>query len=654
MIHEVLLQNTQCEAIIIRGTDMHGVEIPHPLFMIRHALSGFYGSAGTLVVHKNGAVGLWTDSRYEIAAQDICTARAWDLFIHSEHAWESQVKWISQKSYTNAQSHTASIALCELQHSHREYTELASCAKKSGYTLKNIPHATLHTRALHFLQQPYDERGVSTLSNTNIVTNSTKIWHVHEKKIPYKVQEKLCVMENYIHTMHAHCFISANIHEIAYLTGLRGQIMPHLMLCPCVLAIIHNATSQKMCYVFMLPHKLCNASFTQKLHTYLNVPIETIQCIPYENLMKETIDVSHFTKFFAEYIDPIILYDPDHVPSALVHALQSDAIIRKCGGILHARESPLKYVKDVRSDGEIALIRESVLVDCTALLEALCEVVEKLSEGEILYEKSIAEIVQKHRKAQRGFLEESFQTISAAGENGALPHYAITDTKGSRIQSDEPYLLDCGAHYACETHAGTTDITRSFLFSKLISCATHNAHTENNEKIHAYKEDYTAVLKAHIALATSVFPSATRGKDLHENVRDVLKKQNNRTYEHGTGHGVGFCTDVHEGICGISARGLCEDCFKPNMVLSNEPGYYVKNVWGIRLENVMRVREGESSDSLQFETLTFFPFQQNLVIESKLTELEKTWFCNYQDACKNMLEHRVSKGARALLERLTS
>ncbi len=653
MNHASLLQGMQCEALIIRGTDIHGMEMPHALFMIRHALSGFYGSSGTLVIHKNNAVALWTDSRYEIVAKDICRARKWDLFIQTENSWESQVQWISQQSqinvHTNISSDTlsqgASIVLCELQHSYSEYMKIKSYAQKAGFIVKNIPHAVLHTRAVHFLQEQNDVRGIDTLSNTSILTKDTDVWHIHDKNVFYNIQEKLQIIEHYKEEKHAHCFISANLHEIAFLTGLRSNILPHLMLCPCVLAVIYNATIQKNHYVFMLPQKLCNASFMQKLSKYLNVSIETIQCLPYENLLKETIDLSHITKLLAQYHKPIMLYDPDSLPVALVHALQNDT------AMLQAIESPLKHRKDVRNDNEITLIKESALVDCTALLEAFHEVVEKLTHGETLYEKSVVEIVQKHRKAQSGFLEESFQSISAAGKNGALPHYAIANTKGNRIQSNEPYLLDCGAHYACATHAGTTDITRSFLFSKLIPCETMH---EDTKQIQAYKADYTAVLKAHIALATSIFPSNTKGKDLHEKVRDVLRKQNNRTYEHGTGHGIGFCTDVHEGSYSISTQGLCEHCVKPNMILSNEPGYYVQDIWGIRLENMLRVCEGTHAQFLQFETISFFPFQGNLVITENLTELEKTWFYDYQTTCKNILEPRVSKGARTLLEKLTS
>ncbi len=628
------------------------MEMPHAAFMVRHALSGFYGSAGTFIVHKSGAVGLWTDSRYELAAQKICTAKGWSLIISSECAWEMQAQWIAEHSEAPRSTQKALIVLCELQFSQSEYKELTLCTQQYGYRLQNISHASLCKRALQVLKQRNDERGIALLSNNTIVKDTKDLWHLCEKHVPYNALEKLHALKNFVKNKGAHCFVSANIHEIAYLTGLRATLLPYLMLCPCVFALIHAL--QDTHYVFMLPEKLCTTSFAESLHKHLAVPLKSIHTIAYEALMKETIDVSNFTSMLQRHQNPHVLYDPKNIPSALVHALEGDSTMRACKGTLEEVTSPLRSIKDVRSDAEIALIRESIAVDCAALLEALSEVVEKLEQDETLYEKSIAEIVQKHRKAQAGFLEESFQSISAAGVNGALPHYAIADGAGSLIKTDEPYLLDCGAHYACATHAGTTDITRSFLFSELLSSTKHNARVNNSEKAHAYKEDYTAVLKAHIALATSVFPSSTTGKTLHEQVLAVLAKENNRSFGHGTGHGIGFCTDVHEGEEAISTRATRKGGLKPNMVFSNEPGYYAKNIWGIRLENMMRVCKSDKPELLQFETLTFFPFQQNLIIESKLTALEKTWLCNYQNTCMHMLKARASKRARRLLENLTS
>lgn len=644
-MHTTLLQNSDADAIIIRGTDMHGMEMPHSSFMLRHVLSDFYGSAGTLLVHKNGSVGLWTDSRYELSAQRICAARNWDLTIQSERAWEQQVRWVAQQSRAVPHANSASIMLCELQFSQNEYEDIASYAKQHGYALKSISYQCLRARALTVLQAQKNARGIAMLSDEFMV-RTHDLWHLHDKRVPYNAHEKLRAVYDFVKHNDAQCFISADIHEIAYSTGLRATILPYLMLCPCVFALVLDSVSHHMQCVFIIPQKLCTSSFAHKLHTALAIPVGAIHTIAYETLLRKTIDISHLTRTLAQHKTPRVLYDPVRFPMALVHALQRDTSMRACGGSLKVARSPLRDMKDIRSDAEIGLIRESIATDCAAILEAMHEVVQALTRGETLYEKCVSDIVQKHRKKQSGFLSESFQTISAAGSNGALPHYAIEMGSGSIVKSNEPYLLDCGAHYACKTHAGTTDITRSFLFSHIIS-------SQHESTACAYKEDYTAVLKAHIALATSVFESSTTGAVLHEKAQGVLRQQNNRSYGHGTGHGVGFCTDVHEGEQTISKHACDKDRLAPNMVFSNEPGYYVKNLWGVRLENMVRVCKSAQQDMLAFETLTFFPFQQNLVVHSKLTNAETTWLANYQATCMRMLENRVSTGARALLEKLT-
>ena len=194
-------------------------------------------------------------------------------------------------------------------------------------------------------------------------------------------------------------------------------------------------------------------------------------------------------------------------------------------------------------------------------------------------------------------LEISFDTISGAGPNGAIVHYRVTTQTNRTLEADTLYLNDSGAQYA----DGTTDITRTIAIG--------------SPPVEAIR-DFTLVLKGHIALARARFPDGTRGVDIDVLARHALW-QNGKDYGHGTGHGVGSYLNVHEGPQSISRRGM--EPLVPGMIISNEPGYYKTDEYGIRIENLVLVREAESlSDEdeqkmLSFETLTLAPIDRRLV-----------------------------------------
>ena len=204
----------------------------------------------------------------------------------------------------------------------------------------------------------------------------------------------------------------------------------------------------------------------------------------------------------------------------------------------------------------------------------------------------------------------SFDTISGAGANGAIVHYRVTDESNRTLEPGTLYLVDSGGQYL----DGTTDVTRTVAIGR--------PEPEHRDR-------FTRVLRGHIALATARFPRGTTGAQLDTLARQFLW-QAGLDYDHGTGHGVGHYLNVHEGPQRISRMGSAA-ALAPGMVVSNEPGYYRTGAYGIRIENLVAVKEADDADGgfLGFETLTLAPIDRTLIDPTMLTADERAWLDAY-------------------------
>ena len=205
----------------------------------------------------------------------------------------------------------------------------------------------------------------------------------------------------------------------------------------------------------------------------------------------------------------------------------------------------------------------------------------------------------------KNFLYPSFDTIAGAGKNGAIVHYRADKKSCRNINKKDIFLCDSGGQYKY----GTTDVTRTLCFSN---------QTQNIKNI------FTKVLKGHIAVVTTNINKDNIGKKIDKRARKFLR-QSNLDYEHGTGHGVGFFLNVHEGPQSISKINKVK--IKTGMVLSNEPGYYKKNDFGIRIENLIYV--SKKNGKLFFKNLTMAPIEKDLINFELLTETEKNYLFKY-------------------------
>lgn len=321
-------------------------------------------------------------------------------------------------------------------------------------------------------------------------------------------------------------------------------------------------------------------------------------------------DRDAFEAALADLKDKKVAVDPDRAVAAIFTALEGAG-----AGIARWRD-PAVLPKAIKNATELDGTRAAHVRDGVAVSRFLKWMEEVAPQGG-LDELGAAAKLRAFRDENGALKDLSFDTISAAGPNGALPHYKVDETTNRAIETGTLYLVDSGGQYA----DGTTDITRT------IAIGTPTAEMRRR---------FTQVLKGHIALATARFPTGTRGSQL-----DILARQylwaDGVDYAHGTGHGVGTYLAVHEGPQRIAkpsgGQAGTEEPLHAGMILSNEPGYYKAGSFGIRIENLVIVVPqsiaGAEEDMLGFETITFAPIAQNLVDVALLSGAEADWLDAY-------------------------
>jgi Xaa-Pro aminopeptidase len=245
--------------------------------------------------------------------------------------------------------------------------------------------------------------------------------------------------------------------------------------------------------------------------------------------------------------------------------------------------------------------------------------------------------LEETRAATQALKEISFDTISGSGPNGAIVHYRVNTGTNRTLEPGELYLVDSGAQYL----DGTTDVTRTVAIG---------------QPTREMQERFTLVLKGHIAIATAHFPKGTRGIDLDPFARRALWEAG-LDFDHGTGHGVGSYLCVHEGPQSISKGGMA--ALEPGMIISNEPGYYKKGAYGIRIENLVLVTEprkvpGGERELMGFETLTLVPFDRRLVVPGLLSLAELDWLNAYHAHVREAIGPELGSEDRAWLEQATA
>lgn len=323
---------------------------------------------------------------------------------------------------------------------------------------------------------------------------------------------------------------------------------------------------------------------------------------------------------------------------ALDNATAADALSRlitAAGGKPKRGNDPVNLLKAVKNPTEIEGARSAHRRDAVALTRFLAWIDREAPSG-ALTEIDTVEALESFRRDTGVLKDISFPTIAGMGPNGAIVHYRVTRKSNRRISADDLLLIDSGAQY----EDGTTDVTRTIAIG-----------TPTNEM----RDRFTRVLRGHIAIARAVFPNGTTGAQLDTLARQFLW-QAGVDFEHGTGHGVGSYLSVHEGPARISKLGITP--LKRGMILSNEPGYYKTDAFGIRIENLELVISTEIAGAEKpmnaFETLTLAPIDRRLIDQSMLSRKELAWINDYHARVRQEVRPHVDEITKIWLDTATA
>ncbi len=310
----------------------------------------------------------------------------------------------------------------------------------------------------------------------------------------------------------------------------------------------------------------------------------------------QIIDPANFKKFLNKFKNGKIVIDTKSCSLFYEKIIQEKFIIIK-------EEDPIYHFKSIKNPIEIEGMINSHILDGVALTKFLYWI-KKINKKKIT-EFQAQKKLENFRKLNKNYLYPSFDTIAGAGGNGAIVHYRAKKVNSKKINKKDIFLCDSGGQYKY----GTTDVTRTICFKK---------PSKNIRNI------FTRVLKGHIAVATSNLKTHYNGKLIDIRARKYLKKYN-LNYDHGTGHGVGFYLNVHEGPQAISKFNTIKFC--EGMILSNEPGFYKKGKFGIRIENLLFVLKAKKK--LYFKNLTLAPIEKDLINYDLLNDNEKDYLFKY-------------------------
>jgi len=269
---------------------------------------------------------------------------------------------------------------------------------------------------------------------------------------------------------------------------------------------------------------------------------------------------------------------------------------------------PIYFFKSIKNYTEIKNMKKSHMIDGVALTKFLFWLKKNFRKKKIT-EISAQKKLESFRKMNKSYKFPSFSTISGAGPNSAIIHYKASTKSNRTLKKGDLYLVDSGGQYSF----GTTDVTRTISL-------------DNNSKL--IKEIYTRVLKGHIAVSKYKIRKNSKGSDIDKNARKPLKKIG-LDYPHGTGHGVGYFLNVHEGPQSLSRKNKVN--LKSGMIISNEPGYYKEGYFGIRIENLIYIKKNK------FEELTMTPMEKNLIKKKMLNKKEIVWLNKYHSKVKKNL-----------------
>ena len=590
------LRNQMKEAgvhcMVIPTSDYHNSEYVSDFFMARKYFSGFTGSAGTLVVTPDEAA-LFTDGRYFIQAAKELKDSGITLMKMGEPEVPTMTEYVDQKLQ---QGWTLCFDGRVLTSS--KGSELEEIARKHGGQLRfdiDLCDAAWKNRPA-LIHHP--------------------VWVLSEEYAGESVEEKLTRVREEMKKEEVGLHVLTSLDDIAWLYNIRSN---DVECCPVVLAYTMVTKDRALLFAeegFAAGEDISARERMEKAG---------VEIYPYDRFYEMLSSVA--AQAAKEEQASGIWIDESRVNFRVLKELQKICVkaqSAQAGPVLLNRENPTTLMKSIKNETELLHTRRAHIRDAVAVTRFMYWL--KKNIGSIpMDEVSVAEKIDGLRAQQEGFIELSFPTISAYGTNGAIIHYGPQKETCAVLKPEGMLMVDSGGHYI----DGTTDITRTFILGPVTP---------------QMKKHYTLVLRAMLSLRTTRFLHGCTGANLDIRAREVLW-EHGLDYKHGTGHGVGNILNVHEGPQSFRWK-LLPDAGKPavfeeGMITSDEPGIYLENQYGIRIENEILCRKGEENEYGQFmyfEDLTFVPIDLDGVELSQMSELDKERLNEYHAAVFEKLE----------------
>lgn len=554
-----VMEQKKADMYLVPASDFHESEYVTDYFKAREFLTGFTGSAGTAVITAKEA-GLWTDGRYFVQAKEQLPDE-----IRLYQMGEDGVPDIEEYVENHLKEHGC------LAFDGRVVNAVWGEKLKKAAEKK---HGTIKT----------DEDLLDGIWKDRPALSCEPVWLLDEKYSGKKTSDKLSKVREEMKRKKADIHLMTSLCDIAWLLNVRGGDISYV---PVPLSFL--ALTKEECIWFVQ-----SGAVDEEVRDYVR---------------KNHITVREYREFY-EYVKKLegktVLLDRGAVSCSICSSIPDSCRIMD-------EPDVAALMKAVKNKTEIDNIRKAHIKDAVAVCRFMYWL--KTNAGSIpMTELSAAEYLEGLRKEQEGFLEPSFETISAYKEHGAIVHYAPVPETDASVEGQGFLLVDSGGHYL----EGTTDITRTFAVG---------AVTEE------MKTDYTLVCAACLNLAATRFLYGCTGKNLDLAARAPFWEKG-LDYKHGTGHGVGYLLSVHEGPNAFRWR-KPEAVMEEGMVTTDEPGLYKEGKYGIRLENELLCRKGEKNEYGQFmyfENLTFVPYDLDAIAAEKLTDTERKRLNEYHAA----------------------
>lgn len=550
-----LMKEQNMQAYVVPTDDFHGSEYVGDFFKTRKFLSGFTGSAGTLVVTPDWA-GLWTDGRYFLQASRQLEGSTIELMKMGEPGVPTIPEYLADKLPMRARigcdGRTMTTAFVE---EIREKTD---------------------TKEMTF--GGTEDLGGEVWTDRPAMS-AEPVWTLDEKYTGESRLSKLTRVREKMQEESADVLVLSALDEIAWLLNLRGHDVAY--------------TPVFLSYMIVEKDKATLCIQKQVVSEEIRAGLETdgVQIQPYDAIYA-----------LAERIpsEKAVWIDKESANYRLYEAVGNHTKVI-------TKDSPVILMKAMKNACEAKNIREAHIKDGVAVTRFM-HWLKTHAGKEKITEISAADRLEEFRKEMDGFIEQSFDSIIGYAEHGAIVHYKATEETDAEIKARGLCLADTGGHY----QEGTTDITRTFALGEL---------TAEEKKM------FTLVLKGHLNLGAAQFKYGCCGQNLDYLAREPLWA-NGLDYNHGTGHGVGYVLNVHEGPQRIHWRiapNVKMVPFEEGMVVSNEPGLYLTDKFGIRHENLMLCCKGKQTEFGQFmyfENLTMVPFDLDGIDVTLLNELD--------------------------------